>query len=439
MKNVFLVIILITISFNLNAASLFDRDVGEEIHCFSAHSLSMGSIGVASKQGLTAALSNPATLGLQHNKFGFTLTTNVTKNDEDRAYPIYDSFDSYIDDAVYVSNAHIFDKYSGGLYYNWNLAKSMKLTTAFNFAPIYDFNFKYEEEVRNNEKTDDDNEPKKIANNTYKGDGKIYAYSPSIALTLENPNSPITSLSFGFGASYLKGENEIDSTIIFTNWAKEQMRNDTDSIPDIEYNIKNKYSGIRYQGGIIVGLGERVHLGSSYTHKTELTKEYRTNSDTVWSDTTIYYPTKFGIGFEYHPRNIWDTKFSIEARLVKWSDYDDSYDDVIEYSAGVEHIMHNGIPIRLGFRYQPSGYNKEVTLTAFSAGTAIKLPYNLTLDLGAEVGKRNYNEKDLFPDGYYANDNLWDTAHASLPTDRDNYDKVKDFMINAMATISWKF
>jgi hypothetical protein len=452
----FKVILILSIFFivvNLSAASLFDRDVGEEIHCFSARSLSMGSVGVASKQGLTAALNNPATLGLLHNKFGFQLTTNITKNDEDRAYPIYDSFDSYIDDAVYVSNAHIFDKYSGGLYYNWNLAKSMKLTTAFNFAPIYDFNFEYNEEMRNNEKTDNDNEPKKIANNTFDGDGKIYAYSPSIALILENPNSPITSLSLGFGASYLKGKNEIDSTIIFTDWAKERMSTgpDTSFMPDIIYSMKNECSGIRYQGGLIVGLGERVHLGFSYTHKTELTKKYKTRLDSVFSDstfshivmndTTIYYPTKFGIGFEYHPRNIWDTKFSVEARLVKWSDYNDLYDDVIEYSAGVEHIMHNGIPIRLGFIYQPSGRDKEVTLTAFSAGTAIKLPYNFTLDLGAEIGKRNYTEKDLFPDRYYANEKLWDynPQYEELPEDRKNPDKIKDFMINAMATISWRF
>ncbi|MCK4357924.1 MAG: hypothetical protein KAW92_04150 [Candidatus Cloacimonetes bacterium] len=435
-----LTLLLIFIAANLSSASLLDRDVGSQQFAFSARSLSMGSVGIASKQGILSALNNPATLGLLHNKFRFTLTANVTKNDEDRAYPIYDSFDSYIDDAVYVSNAHIFDKYFGGLYYNWNLA-SMRLTTAFNFASLYDFNFKYEEEMRNNEKTDNDNEPKKIANNIYKGNGEIYAYSPEIALTLENENSLISSLSFGIGISYLNGENKTDSTIIFTDWAKEQMLNDPDSLRDTTYTMKNKYSGIRYQGGFIVGLGERVNIGFSYTHKTELTKEYKTNSDTVWADTTIYYPTKFGIGFEYHPRNVWDTKFSIEARLVKWSDYNDSYYDVIEYSAGVEHIMHNGIPIRLGFRYQPSGRDEEVTLIAFSAGTSINLPYNLALDLGAEIGKINYNEKDLFPDSYYANENLWDynPQYDTLPEDRKNYDKIKDFMINAMATISWRF
>ena len=434
-----LTLLLIFIAAYLSSASLFDRDVGNQQFAFTAHSLSMGSVGIASKQGVINGFKNPAILSLLDNKMGIQLTTNVTKNDEDRAYPLYDSFDSYLDDAVYVSNAHFFDKYFGGIYYNRDINKSMKLSTAFNYAPIYDFNFLYTEEMRNNEKTDDDNEPKKIANNTYKGDGNISAYSPSIAFILKNQNSVLSTLSFGFSASYLNGENEIDSTIIFTDWAKEQMIGDNDSIPDVIYKIKNKCSGMQYQGGMIVGLGERVNIGFSYTHKTELKKEYKTNLDTVWADTTIYYPSKFGIGFEYHPRNIWNTKFSIEAYLVKWSEYDELYYDVIEYSAGVEHIMFNGIPIRLGFRYQPSGRDKEVTLTAFSAGTSINLPYNFMLDLGAEIGKRDYNEKDLFPDGYYANNNLWDTAYSSLPVDRDNFDKIKDFMVNVMATISWRF
>ena len=233
----------------------------------------------------------------------------------------------------------------------------------------------------------------------------------------------------------------MDSTIIFTDWAKEQMLNlnNPDSLRDTTYTMKNKYSGIRYQGGLIVGLNEHINLGFSYTHKSEITKKFRTLQDTVWNDTTIYYPSKFGVGFEYHPRNEWDTKFSIDAELIRWSEYDSLYDDVLEFSAGIEHIMHNGIPIRLGFRYQPSGQNKEITLIAFSTGTSIKLPHNFVLDIGTEIGKRNYSEMDLFPDGYYAHESLWDTTHNDLPEDRDEPDKVSDFMINAIATISWKF
>ena len=78
-------------------------------------------------------------------------------------------------------------------------------------------------------------------------------------------------------------------------------------------------------------------------------------------------------------------------------------------------------------------------MTVFSAGTSIRLPYNMMLDLGAEIGKLNYNHADLFPDSYYANDNLWDTAHADLPVNRTNLDKIDDVMINFMATLTWRF
>ncbi|MBC8527009.1 MAG: hypothetical protein H8D22_09190 [Candidatus Cloacimonetes bacterium] len=434
------ILLTIFIAADLSAAFPFNRYTGEETQCFTARSLSMGSAGIANSKGALNALNNPAILGLLNNKLNIQFTTNITKDDEDRAYPIYDSFDSYIEDAVYVSNAHFFDKYFFGISYNVNF-KPLRISAGYTYAPLYDFNFKYEEEVRNNENTNYGNEPKKIAINTYDGKGSINAHTPCIAMNLYNKDSFLRSLSVGAGISFLKGENEIDSTIIFTNWAKEQMSTgpDTSFIPDIIYSMKNEYSGIRFQGGMIIGLGDRIHLGFSYINRTEISKNYKSTNDTVWADTTIYYPSSMGFGLEYHPRNVWDTKFTIEAKLVKWSDYNILYDDIIEYSAGMEHITYNGIPIRLGFRYQPSGRNKEVTLTAFSAGTAIKLPYNFVLDLGIEIGKRNYQEKDLFPDGYYANEKLWDTTHNELPEDRENPDKVTNFMINAMTTISWRF
>ncbi|MGC9336557.1 MAG: OmpP1/FadL family transporter [Candidatus Cloacimonadia bacterium] len=425
---------------NLHAIALFDRFTGMSINAFTARELSMGSVGVVSGAGPLIALRNPATLGLLHNKVGVEFSANIMKNDEDRAYPIFNSFDSYIDDAVYVSNAHVFDNYVGGIFYNWQLTENIKLATAMNFAPFYDFQFKYKEEMRTNENTDSDNEPEKIANNTLEGDGTIFAYAPAVALTLQYPEKLISSFSVGVGVAFLDGDSERDSTIIFTQWAKKRMQGTQDSLEDIRYHIDTKYSGIAPQAGFIVRLGERTNLGFAYTHKAEMSCDYRASGDSVWKDTTIYYPPKFGIGFEYHPRNVWDTKFTIEAMLVKWSEYNSMYEDVVEYAGGLEHIIpHTSIPIRLGFRYQPSGIDKSITMTTFSAGTSIPLPYNLALDLGGAIGKRNYHTPDLFPDGYYAHESLWDTNYNELPVDRANLDKVKDTMINFLATLTWRF
>jgi hypothetical protein len=425
---------------NVQAIALFDRFTGMSINAFTARSLSMGSVGVASGDEPLIGLRNPAALGLLHNRAGVEFSANIMKNDEDRAYPIFDSFDSYIDDAVYVSNAHVFDNYSGGIFYNWQLTDNITLATALNIAPFYDFQFKYEEEMRTNENTDNDNEPKKIANNTLEGNGKIFAYAPAVALTLQYPEKMLSSFSVGVGVAFLDGDSERDSTIIFTQWAKDRMQGTPDSLADIRYNRKTKYSGITPQAGFIIGLGERTNLGFAYTHKAEMSCDYKETGDSVWKDTTIYYPPKFGIGFEYHPRNVWDTKFTIEATLVKWSEYNSMYEDVVEYAGGLEHLVpHTNIPIRLGFRYQPSGIDKSITMTTFSAGTSVPLPYNLALDLGAEIGTRKYQEPDLFPDGYYAHESLWNTTYNQLPVNRTNQDKVKDVTLNFIASLSWRF
>ena len=439
MKKVMLgILMLFLCAIPAHAAFVFDRYVGQEVTAFSAHSLAMGSTGLATGYGPLASLKNPALLGNLPFKFMVQFTPDVTKNNENRAFPIFDSFDSYIDDAVYASNAHFFSKYLLGLMYNVPV-QQFKISAAYSYVPLYDFNFKYTEEVRNNEGTDYGNEPHKIATNTYNGSGMIYAHTPAVAVTFENESSFFKSLTLGASLSLIKGDNTIDSTIIFTPWAKEQMENDPDSIPDLIFQKKNTYSGQRFQAGLLLDLGERFKIGMNYTSRAKLDKSFKTSADTAWADTTIYYPSRIGLGFEYHPRNIWDTHFSFEISYVKWSDYNPLWYDVIEYYAGVEHRIFNTQPIRLGFRYQPFGMDKEIVMTAFSAGTSITLPYNFILDLGAEIGKFNYRHADLFPDSYYANDNLWDTAFSDLPVDRTNPDKVQDVLINFMATLTWRF
>jgi len=437
-KVMFGILTLILLAIPAHAAFVFERHVGQEVVAFSAHSLAMGSTGLATGYGPLASLKNPALLGNLPCKLMVQITPNVTKNDENRAFPIFDSFDSYIDDAVYASNAHFFNKFLLGLMYNVPI-QQFKVSAAYSYTPLYDFNFKYIEEVRNNEGTDYGNEPHKIATNTYNGSGMIYAHTPAVAVTFENKNSFFKSLSLGASFSLMRGDNTTDSTIIFTPWAKDCMMNDTDSIPDVIFERKNDYSGYRFQTGMLLDLGERFKIGMNYTSRAEIDKSFRATADTAWTDTTVYYPSRIGFGFEYHPRNVWDTRFSFEISYVKWSDYNPLWYDVIEYYAGVEHQILKNQPFRLGFRYQPYGIDKEVIMTAFSAGTSIQLPYNMMLDLGAEIGKLNYNHADLFPDGYYANDNLWDTAHADLPVDRMNLDKIDDVMINFMATLTWRF
>jgi len=434
-----LTVILTIIVTSLTAAFVYNRKTGYEVKSFSARSLALGSSGFTSSEDVMNAIKNPAIITGISNKYGLQINNTLTKNDEDRSFPIYDSFNSWIDDAVYASNAHLFNNLSLGAFWKYKFSPRISFATAFNYAPVYDFNFKYEENVRNNQDTDDDNEPEKIALNRYEGDGTINSYTGNLALNYNFDNNIISDITFGLGISYYKGDTSIDSTIIFTDWAKERMEGDPDSLHDVRYSLKRNYDGINLNFGLLATISRRFKMGLSYIPKTALTQDTKTNSDTTWTDMDIDYPAKFGIGFEYMPRNMWRTKLYIDMQYVKWSDYCDSYDDVIEYFAGIEHHITNSVPLRLGFRYQPSGMDEEITLTCFSAGTALNIYQNIYLDLGLEIGNMNYKHKDLFPDSNYANSSLWNTQYDDLPVDRTNPDNVDDTLINTIATINWKF
>ncbi|MEA2104019.1 MAG: outer membrane protein transport protein [Candidatus Cloacimonadota bacterium] len=432
--------IMLLLSINVEAGFVYNGTLGEQIRAFSSRSLAMGSTGIASSEEVLNSLKNPAILGSLPSKLSFQFSGNLTKNDEDRSYPLYDSFSSYVDNAVYVSNAHLFDKYFAGVAYNFAI-KPFNVTTAFNYAPLYDFNFKYIEEIRNNESADDDNQPKKIAVNTYESSGLLNSYSPAIAVSMERKNKFFSKISLGLGISILKGNCDLDSTIIFTKWAKDTMSfTPADSIPDVNYHVKRDLSGMRFQGGLIFGLGKRIELGVSYIQKAEISLDETIEFDSTSSfSSTIYYPQEIGFGIKYRPRNRWNATFEFDANYVQWSDYNTLYDDIIEYSAGIEYYMPSAVPLRLGFSYKPMARDKEVTLTTFSLGTSVSLSYNFILNLGCEIGTMNYSHLDLFPDGYYANENLWDTAYDPLPVNRDKPDNVEDFLTNFMATFSWKF
>jgi len=439
-KTLFIITVILLISSSvLTAAFVYNRQTGYEINAFSARSLALGSTGLTSSHSVMNALKNSAIISGLSGKYGIQINNTLTKNDEDRSFPIYDSFNSWIDDAVYASNSHFFNNVSTGAYWNHELTEGVKFSTTFNFAPVYDFNFKYEENVRNNQDTDNDNEPEKIAMNRYKGDGTIDSYTGSFALSLQNDNNIFSALSLGIGISYLDGNNTIDSTIIFTDWAKERMEGDPDSLHDVIYHQERKYSGTQLNFGLLATISKRLKIGASYLTQAELHQKTKTNNDTTWARENVRYPAKYGVGMVYMPRNMWRTKLYIDMKYTTWSDYSAHYDDIIEYFAGIEHDIFNSVPLRLGFRYQPTAKDDEITLTSFSAGTAFSVYKSISLDLGMEIGTMNYKHKDLFPDSNYANASLWNTQYDDLPVDRTNPDNVDDNLISTMATINWKF
>lgn len=436
---IFFILIVSLISTNLSGAFLFDKEIGRQQFAFCARSLAMGSTSIASNQGILNGINNPATISLLSKNFGIEISTNITKNDEDRSFPTYNFFDSYVDNSVYVSNADFFDKYFGGIYGQYEIPL-LKFTMALSYTPLYDFNAKYEEEVRNDENSNNDNEPKKIAINSYNTDGMIYSYNFNWALKFNLDNDIIPFVSFGTTVSKIKGNVDREKKIIFTDVARKMIGEDADELKDSLEIFNTEYSGTNFQIGTLLEIGKRIKFGVNYSPKISLDVDWKNviNDSTINGSREIDYPSQIGFGIEYHPRNLMDTRFNLDIRFINWTDLTEQFDDIVNYYAGVEHIMYNKIPLRLGFSYCTSGINKEIALMSFSGGTAIRLPHNIILDFGAEIGNFEYETPDMFPDSYYNYPQLWDNL---TPQNRtvENPDTVTNFFINTFATLSFSF
>jgi long-subunit fatty acid transport protein len=124
----------------------------------------------------------------------------------------------------------------------------------------------------------------------------------------------------------------------------------------------------------------------------------------------------------------------------------DFYENSMRYAFGVEHIVGNALPLRIGFRYETSPLDKSIALPTFTMGTGFDILDNLHLDLSGEFSNRNYTALDLFPDSYYDDtqyteavdytSTIWSYA---VPTDRgwDNPDKVEETFVKVMTTLSF--
>lgn len=424
-----------TITLSLASYSLLDTDKGNDVGVLNPRAAAMGSANTYSGYRLFDINTNPANLSLLKGKINFQLNHALTKNSDDRSLPMYDSFDGYAGQATYVSNAHFFSEYSGGISYCHQL-ENINLAAAFMYKPVINFDAEYEEEVRNNENSDNNNYPPVIADNYITSEGQIHSLA---FLTSMQYND---FMSFGLEFSQLSGDAQMEKELIWTDLAQTVT---SDSLSNQYFEIDRDFSGFQIKAGANIKLSPHFGFGFSMSPKTELDVTGQINDtdfdeaffyndtliveqDTTNIDTTItthYYdekydpyiiPMKFRLGGSYRPRNIMRTNFNFDIEYVKWSDIDELYDDALNFYLGIEHKIKNTIPLRFGFNYKTdyqkididnSYYVNKITMPTFTIGSGFKFMEKFTFDISCEYSHREYETLDLFPDAAYDYQELW--------------------------------
>lgn len=447
----------------LSAWSITDNYFGNRFDSPDARSFSMGNAGSFNDLRPFGIASNPANLTLMKKRLGFQVNAFVNRNEDNRSVPLYNSFDNYIDDAVYASNINFFDNYSVA-----GLAVlpmgGFRLGVGGFYRPLLSFTGIYEEEIRNNRNTDNDTYPEKVAINMIENDGLLNqtAGVASFGMAL----GEYADLNFGVEYSLLSGEQLESKTIRWSQWAIDTAG--AAILPNYTFTSDADLDGDRVKAGMSLRMNNRFGLAISAANKATLTREgsYRIQRDafrnTAAIDTSIaidedyIIPTELRIGFQYQPRNIMRTWFNLDAEYVMWSDVCDHFEDQINLYAGVEHWVENRLPLRMGFqavhnylRYVESDgaiIAKKLITPMLSAGSSFPFTKTLTMDIGFAYSWREFEALDMFQDSYY-NDKtytgnstyvLWPNQYITLQ-DRgwENPDKVRENNISFTAGLTY--
>ena len=472
LKALLLTGLLICLSFSLAAWSITDTYFGNRINTLDTRAFSMGGSGTYNNLRPFGITTNPANLSMMKVILAAQGTANLNRSHEDRAIPLYNSFDAYIDDAVIASNTNTYDDYAGVALGVLPLG-NMRLGLGAYYKPLISFDGNYYEQIRNNRGTDNDSYPEMIAINAIDNTGLLNQAGGvgSFGIKL----SPGFDLNLGFDVSMLSGDIKQMKTIRWSRWAIDTVGEGV--LPDSTYTNAFTLDGMQMKAGMAMQIGSRLGVGATYTLKSTLDRSgssraqkdaYRNHAladELVNYDDDYILPSEIRVGFSYQPRNVVRTWFNLDVERVQWTDLSDQYDDVYNLYVGVEHHIENRIPFRFGFQavnnwrletasqtvngvVVPLTWAKKTLTPMITAGSSIKLMEGLSLDLGFGYAWREHESLDNFRDSYY-NDKiytgnnayaLWPNSHITLK-DRgwDNPDKISENYVTVITglTFAW--
>ncbi len=470
MKTLVLSCLLLSLSFSLAAWSITDTYFGNRISSPDARSFAMGGSGTYSRLRPFAITTNPANLTLMDKMLAAQGTLNLTRAQEDRAVPLYNSFDAYLDDAVIASNTNTYDDYAGVALGTYPIS-NMRLGLGAYYKPLISFDGDYTEQIRNNRGTDNDSYPEMVAINSIENTGLLNQAGGIGSFGIQL--NPKLNLNLGVDFSMLSGDIKQMKSIRWSQWAIDTVG--AGVLPDSTYTNSFTLDGNQLKAGLALQVGSRLGFGASYTMKSSLDRSgtsraqkdaylgHAVADELVNYDDEYILPSEIRLGFSYQPRNVVRTWFNLDVERVQWTELSDMYEDTYNLYVGVEHQIENRIAFRFGFQavnswrletasqtvnnvVVPLLWAKKTLTPMITAGSSVNLMEGLTLDLGFGFAWREYESLDNFRDSYY-NDKLYtgSSTYALWPNsyivlkDRgwDNPDKISENYVTVMTGLSF--
>ena len=395
---------------------------GSPIAAHSARSLALGGVGIASQTTPDALLVNPALMVWANGAAEVLISGRVSRLQESRSYPVYDSFDAILVYNEYTMNDHLFSDINGAVRFTVPQDFMPALSVGVGTFAYYSHDYRYKEEVRDRYSSGGVID-RVLGWNNIEMDGEVRA------ILLGAAAEPTPNLALGLNAGVIFND-------LGTTWSVDYASPDSADTFIRDELETDAMEWIMTLGGaykvsdrVTVGMRAQLPVGE---WDLKMDREVAGQVASTGDSTLAYkYPMSLGWGVQYHPRSIHRPALMLDINWTNWKaaeigGEDTYFDDVLEIRAGVEHRVFEFIPVRLGCAYVPSYLDRELTMTLISLGTGFQAGH-FQLELATNFGRREYRLDDAFPDHYYGG------------VDRTDRDQVEERIMNGVVTVTYTF
>ncbi len=357
---------------------------GNVIPPLDGRALALGGAGIASADGVRGMWLNPALLG-KTERVEVIGSAYFVGAEEAREAPLHDSFDGIIAYNTYALNMNLYDHYIGAVSYKTPVEASWAPTVAIGYAPRLDMNYGYHVQYRD---PDFQTEPDDKILADYYADGKGSVGAFTVALGQEVTDD----VYLGIGIDFLRGSWDAETRWVFPQGSDGEDEREAASFDGV--------SGTQFTIGALSQQLHRWDIGAVFRSSFTLKGDYAlssSGSDDVSQGRFEYkYPWSFGLGCQYHPRNLIRTTVSFDLEYTRWSGLKDNlagdpdFENTTTYRLGVEHGFFDSSFARFGFSYKPAYFDQSTSRAAFSMGLGMDV-FGARADISGEIGVREYS------------------------------------------------
>lgn len=368
-------------------ATCLERGYGSPEIGMSARSRAMGGAGAALGGGIYSLVDNPAALGLQRGS-RFQMNAGIDRVSENRFVPLFDTFDSFVDETAVAVNDHTYGNATGGV------VLDRGVMIAAGIFDRYDPRYDYADERRSTSTSD-----QLIAERFIRSRGVLRSATVGAAVpfAIESMQHWFTRASFGVALNWYYGTlSDRDALVPHASTVSGRVS-----------ALDRKLAGGSLTTGVTVDVNEHLRAGATIETGPLLGNEAREYLDDSLISKPgdrrgLHLPARFQGGIAYRPRNAMRSTFAMDAIFMPWSWIDDQYHpglqllDTWDVRFGLEHLYYNSLPGRIGFRYQRGYAQREADRVAFTFGVGYRAE-RFGLDLSTEIGKRISRQDAVWP------------------------------------------